>query len=255
MDLLFDNSVAIEYKSLAQISRIQTEKWVKDNIYCPACGNNFLDSCKNNEKVKDFLCLRCKSEYELKSKKNNFTAKVVDGAYQSMIKRINDINNPHFFFLNYSKSLNKVKDFFVIPKHYFTVSIIEKRRPLSSKAVRSGWIGCNILLKNIPESGKIFLIKDSDIKNREDVLRQWNKTSFLAQQPLSIRSWTIELLRLVESMPNKVFSLQELYYFEPALKDKFPNNNFIKDKIRQQLQFLRDKGLIEFKGNGQYCRL
>lgn len=26
-------------------------------------------------------------------------------------------------------------------------------------------------------------------------------------------------------------------------------------KIRQQLQFLRDKGIIEFKGNGKYRRI
>ena len=32
-------------------------------------------------------------------------------------------------------------------------------------------------------------------------------------------------------------------------------NNFIKDKIRQQLQLLRDRGLIEFKGNGNYKKI
>ena len=30
------------------------------------------------------------------------------------------------------------------------------------------------------------------------------------------------------------------------------NNNFIKDKIRQQLQVLRDKGMIDFMSRGKY---
>jgi hypothetical protein len=33
------------------------------------------------------------------------------------------------------------------------------------------------------------------------------------------------------------------------------NNNFIKDKIRKQLQVLRDNGLLEFKGNGLYRKI
>jgi len=36
---------------------------------------------------------------------------------------------------------------------------------------------------------------------------------------------------------------------------KYPNNNFIKDKIRQQLQLLRDKGILEFTSRGNYRKL
>ena len=32
-------------------------------------------------------------------------------------------------------------------------------------------------------------------------------------------------------------------------------NNFIKDKIRQQLQILRDKAIIEFVGRGKYKKI
>ena len=38
-------------------------------------------------------------------------------------------------------------------------------------------------------------------------------------------------------------------------KITYPNNNFIKDKIRQQLQILRDKGLIDFVGRGNYKKI
>ena len=45
------------------------------------------------------------------------------------------------------------------------------------------------------------------------------------------------------------------YELRNKLKVKYPNNNFIKDKIRQQLQVLRDKGIIEFVGRGNYKKV
>ncbi|PWE25349.1 restriction endonuclease, partial [Aliarcobacter skirrowii] len=36
------------------------------------------------------------------------------------------------------------------------------------------------------------------------------------------------------------------------LKTKYPNNNFIEDKIRQQLQILRDKNYLTFESRGKY---
>ncbi len=93
----------------------------------------------------------------MKSKNNAFTLKIVDGAYETMIRRINADNNPHFFFLNYTKNTFEVQNFLVIPKYYFIDDIIEQRNPLGKNARRAGWIGCNILLNNIPQLGKIFL--------------------------------------------------------------------------------------------------
>ena len=54
---------------------------------------------------------------------------------------------------------------------------------------------------------------------------------------------------------KETFTLDEIYKFEQKLKIKYPNNNFIKDKIRQQLQLLRDKGIIEFVGRGNYKKV
>jgi len=36
------------------------------------------------------------------------------------------------------------------------------------------------------------------------------------------------------------------------LQAKHPENHNVKAKIRQQLQYLRDKGVIEFLGRGHY---
>ena len=59
----------------------------------------------------------------------------------------------------------------------------------------------------------------------------------------------------IDKIKNDTFSLKEIYIFEAYLKTKYPNNNHIKDKIRQQLQILRDKGIIEFSGRGSYKKL
>ncbi len=255
MNLKFDLSFAVGYKSRSQIARVLTEGWVKQNSYCPSCGNDHLSRFENNSPVADFLCTNCEAEYELKSKKNGHSLKIVDGAYDSMIQRINADNNPHFFFLNYSDRTHDVHDFLVIPKHYFFDEIIERRSPLKESAQRAGWIGCNILLQNIPSSGKIFLVKDRKVVSRKSVVETWSNTSFLANQKKENRGWAIEVMRIVERIKGKNFKLQDVYAFEQLLKQKFPNNNFVKDKIRQQLQVLRDKGLIVFKGNGLYQKL
>ena len=161
---------------------------------------------------------------------------------------------PNFFFLNYSNRDLIIKNFLAIPKYYFVNDIIEKRKPLGINARRAGWTGCNILLKNIPESGKIFFIKDNKINSKAEVLKNWTKTSFLAKQKKEARGWTIEVMKVIDKIQKKSFSLYEVYYFEKELKQKFPDNNFIKDKIRQQLQILRDRDFVEFKGRGQYMK-
>lgn len=48
------------------------------------------------------------------------------------------------------------------------------------------------------------------------------------------------------------FTLPEMYSFEEELKRIHPRNKHIKPKIRQQLQILRDKGILEFLGKGKY---
>ena len=251
MDLNFNNNLAVTLKSNSQIARILTEDWVLRNSYCPSCGNEKLDQYSNNNPAADFYCVNCRSDFELKSSKNTLDNKVVDGAYDSMIKKIRSSTNPNLFFLNYYVNYS-VKTFFVIPKHFFIPEIIEKRKPLNPLARRAGWIGCNILVKNLPVSGRIFLVENETITDRSQVLEQWEKTSFLKYEGLNSRGWLLELISVVERIPNKTFNLSDVYSFENFFKTKFPKNQFVREKIRQQLQVLRDKGFIEFIGKGIY---
>lgn len=255
MNLRFDKTVIDGYTSSSQIARRLTENWVGANVFCPVCGNSRLTSFANNNPVGDFYCENCRSEYELKSKKDVFSQKIIDGAYSSMIKRINSNNNPHFFFLNYSLAELAVRNFLVIPKHFFVDNIIECRKPLSASARRAGWTGCNILLSSVPESGKIFFVRDGKILSHSHVVDAWKRTAFLGGQRVESRGWTIEVLKIVERIPTQRFDLGDAYEYEEELQRMFPTNRFVRDKIRQQLQVLRDKGIIEFLGKGKYRKL
>ena len=66
-------------------------------------------------------------------------------------------------------------------------------------------------------------------------------------------SWLAEILKCIQKLGTKKFNLNQVYQYENELSKIFPNNKHIKAKIRQQLQILRKKGLIEFiDNNGNY---
>ena len=252
MRLNFNVVLATQYKSQSQAIRVMTENWVKNEIFCPNCGN-FVNDFKNNSPVADFYCENCREKYELKSKKNEMGKKIVDGAYGKMIERLNSTNNSSFFFLNYDLQDYRVQNFVVIPKHFFIPEIIEKRKPLSENARRAGWIGCSILLQSIPQSGKIFYIKNGTPENKGDVLKNWQKTLFLRESSnVALRGWILDVMNCINKLNKKDFTLDEIYDFENILSEKHPENKHIKDKIRQQLQFLRDKGYLKFLDRGKY---
>ena len=94
--------------------------------------------------------------------------------------------------------------------------------------------------------------KKSLIINRDLVLDKWKETEFLKNVNQKSRGWLIDILNCVDLIPSRNFKLEDVYKFETELKLKYPNNNFVKDKIRQQLQVLRDKGVIEFVSRGIY---
>ncbi len=253
MNIDFDKRVAVTYKSFSQQARVLTENWASKQIYCPNCGSAQLEKYSNNRPVADFFCQWCQEDFELKSKKGLIGEKIVDGAYRTMIGRLQDSNNPNLFLLNYDLQKLEVKSLFVIPKHFFVPSIIEKRKPLALTAQRAGWIGCNILLQSIPRAGKIFFIKNKIVEPKNKVLAEWQKTLFLREEKeISAKGWLLDVMTCVEKLGHKEFLLDEVYAFENELSKKHSDNHHIKDKIRQQLQVLRDKGYLEFIKRGRY---
>ena len=252
MKALLPIEVAKKYSSGSQRIRVASEYWVSRSIFCPNCGSSLSDFA-NNTPVADFYCKNCSEEYELKSKKGTMGKKIVDGAYSTMIERLNSNNNPNFFFLTYDKTTFEVKDFLTIPKYFFVPDIIEDRKPLNITARRAGWIGCNIVVNNIPDFGKIFYIQNGVSRSKGEVLEKWGRTGFVkSSHDIEAKGWLLDILLCVERIKKKEFTLEDVYKFETYLKTKHPSNNNIKAKIRQQLQFLRDKYVIDFLGRGNY---
>ena len=253
MKLTFDEQLATNYKSVSQKVRVLTEQWVDNSIFCPNCGQLDIDKYPNNQPVADFYCSNCREEYELKSKQSAIGTKIVDGAYRTMLERLTSNNNPNFFLLNYDLSNFSVTNFLVIPKHFFVPEIIEKRKPLAPTARRAGWIGCNILLNSIPQTGKIFFVRSRHIEPKEKVLAEWKKTLFLREEKeVSAKGWLLDVMRSIEKLGKHEFTLDDVYVFESELSKLHPGNMHIKDKIRQQLQVLRDKGYLDFVSRGYY---
>jgi type II restriction enzyme len=188
----------------------------------------------------------------LKSQKSKIGAKVVDGAYETMCARLTESNNPNFCLMKYDRSELTVTDLLVVPKQFFVREVIEERRPLAPTARRAGWKGCNILLDRIPPSGKIFIVRNGQVADKDAVLADWRRTLFLREARPEARGWMIEVMKCVESIGRQEFRLDEVYAFERQLSLIYPNNQNVRPKIRQQLQVLRDHGYLDFVGGGRY---
>lgn len=155
--------------------------------------------------------------------------------------------------MGYLLEFLSVNDFFVIPKHFFVSEVIERRKPLGENAQRAGWVGSNILFSKIPKAGRIFYVENGNIIDKQDVLDKWQKTVFLKQvKQIEAKGWILDIMNCIDALNKKEFTLDDVYAFEHDLSLLHPNNNNIKPKIRQQLQFLRDKGYLEFIEAGKY---
>jgi type II restriction enzyme len=157
MDLQCKTNLADEYKAGQHIARILSEDWCTRELYCAGCDSDRLTRSRANTPSLDFTCPRCEQLYELKALKRWASRKIVDAGYEAMMRAIKADRTPNLLVLHYSSDWF-VRNLMLIPRAFFTESVIEKRKPLSAKARRAGWIGCNILLGQIPQDGKIAMI-------------------------------------------------------------------------------------------------
>lgn len=210
MRLVFPDVQGLSYRSPSQRIRVLSESWMKDEMYCPACGNNNL-------------------------------------------LRINSSTNPNLFILHYHDRL--VEDLMLIPKHFFTPDILKMRRALSPNARRAGYVGAVIMYSDIPERGKIAVVQSHSELNRDIVMKSYAHSVRLKVENINLRGWVMDVLRCMDKIASEVFSLDDMYSFVQELSAKHPDNHNVTAKIRQQLQFLRDKGFVEFLGVGMYRKI
>lgn len=255
MNLRLDTSLALGFKSGSQIARVLTEGWFLKHMYCVSCGFSRLQKFKDNEKVVDFHCENCMATYQLKGKATPFGNRLRDAAYDPMRERILAGKSPHFAFMHYDKPASRVRDLLLISGHFITLDAVEKCRPLRATARRAGWVGCNILMNQLPSDALIYVVKDGVAASPEDVRRRWQQLDWMKNERVADRSWTVDVLRCIRRLGREQFELSDVYAFEHELARRHPANHRIREKIRQQLRILRTRGILGFVNNRGLYRL
>ena len=240
------------YKSASQRARVGTESWGAANFFCPACESPQLRLSPQGTAAIDYFCPLCDSPYQLKSQSKPFGSKIVDAAYSEMKRAILEDRTPNLFVLHYDLDTWAVRTVLLVPHFAFALSAVERRKPLAATARRAGWIGCNILLDKIPEHARIPIVSEGTPHTPREVRGSYNRLRPLEKLQVEKRGWTLDVLQVVQSLDKLEFTLADVYAYAEKLAKLHPNNAHVRDKIRQQLQVLRDLGLLTFLGDGFY---
>jgi type II restriction enzyme len=113
-------------------------------------------------------------------------------------------------------------------------------------------VGSNILLGHLPTDARISIVEDGREVPKSVVRDSWNRFLFLREQSVYSRGWLADVLACVRQLDRETFTLADVYAFDKQLAELHPRNRHIRPKIRQQLQILRDYGIVEFLGKGVY---
>lgn len=161
---------------------------------------------------------------------------------------------PSLILLRYDPGRWTVSDLELVHRACITTSSLIRRKPLGATARRAGWEGCMISLASVPDLGRIGVVRNGTVRRKAAVLEQWQQSNRLLQTEPQARGWVADVLGCVERLYS-TFTLENVYSFERELAAKHPKNHYVRAKIRQQLQVLRDLGLVEFVSPGVYRRL
>jgi type II restriction enzyme len=240
------------YKSRAQQTRVVSEAWGQENLYCPNCPSECLARSEPNTEAIDFVCPECRHPFQLKSQSRPISNRILDAGYQPMYRAIVSDRRPNLFLLHYEEAAWEVVDVLLVPRFVFSLSCIEARKPLALSAERHGWVGCNIVLARIPPDARVPLVTNGVIVSPATVRERFRRLQPLEKLGHEARGWTLDVLNVLRSLGRKEFTLAEVYARGEELQRLHPQNRYVEAKIRQQLQRLRDLGFVEFLGRGAY---
>ncbi len=253
LDLQLPIGLAASYRSGAQIARVLSEAWAESNLYCVACESDRLVRERANTQTLDFSCVSCAALYELKSSARAAGTRIPDGAYEAMMRTMRAGRTPNFLALHYEPAQWTVSNLLVIPGFAVTQSSISCRKPTLPKGRGQPWVGCDILLSGIPADARVSVVKDCKAQAANSVREQFAALKPLASLSLEKRGWTLDVLNIVRKLNKPEFTLAELQKHLPSLQRLHPENRHVAEKVRQQLQVLRDLGMLTFVDNkGRY---
>jgi type II restriction enzyme len=144
----------------------------------------------------------------------------------------------------------QVKNLLLVPSFAFPPSAIIKRKPLSSTARRAGWVGCNFALNRVPVEARIAVVTESKVTPENEVRARFKHVKPLKNISITKRGWTLDVLNAVRSLGRQEFTNGDAYTLADHLGQLHPDNRHVRPKIRQQLQVLRDLGLLLHVGLG-----
>jgi type II restriction enzyme len=251
LNVRMDPTCAAGFKSRCQIARKVTETWAGANLYCIACESDHVTSLPCNAEAVDFSCVICGAAYQLKAMRSWNERRVPDAGYDAMMRALKSDSTPNLLLMQYSDDW-LVHNLLLVPSFFFSATAVQKRKPLGLGARRAGWIGCNILLSEIADEGKIRVISQGVPESPRIVRDRFQTVRPLANVHARTRGWTLDVLRMIRRLGQERFSLQDVYAYEGDLSATYPSNRNVRPKIRQQLQVLRDIGFIDFEGSGRY---
>jgi type II restriction enzyme len=242
--------LAIAYKSGSQKSGNVSEAWGADNFYCPNCSSPKLDWLKPGTKASDYKCPSCGFWFQLKSKKSPIGNSIRDGAYSAMMEAIQQDRAPSYFFLHYDLNTWSVRNLLLVPHFAFPPSAIIKCPPLKPTARRAGWVGCNFDLRRNPIDARICVVAEKQICPPAEVREKFKKVKPLEELSVKERGWTLDVLNGIRTLGKKEFTNTDAYTLTKQLEKLHPDNRHVRDKIRQQLQVLRDAKLLIHVSSG-----
>lgn len=228
-----------------------SESWFARNAYCLACDADSVEQTRANTRATDFVCSKCRQRYELKTFHRRPHGSLVDGAFAPMMERINAGTAPTLCLLERTEEW-QIRSLTAIHSSFLVSEVIEERPPLKPTAKRHGFVGCNIRLDHIASDGEIAVVSRGVIQPVAEVRAQFQRFLPLAKKSAEQRGWTLLTLRMVRELQKNSFNLHDLYAMEKDFAKAYPQNRHIRDKIRQQLQILRDLGVLAFEERGVY---
>ncbi|MBV9233562.1 MAG: hypothetical protein JO030_05915 [Candidatus Eremiobacteraeota bacterium] len=166
---LIDMSLATNFASASQGTRVALETWASFNLYCLNCDRDELDQLPDNTPVADFRCVSCESRYQLKGKNGRLGKRIPGAAYQPTIKAIRSGLMPEYVLVEFDTRFATVVFVDAFPGRLITEDRIQARRPLRETARRAGWQGCTISVDGL----KPVRIVAPAAVDRANVRQQW----------------------------------------------------------------------------------
>lgn len=251
------------YRHKQQYIKHATEAWFAERVPCPDCGQR-LARVMTDQPSKDLACIDggCSASIELKARRftRGRSRKVAGAAFEATATAFKA--PPHLAWLRYvvdeSGLPAQVASLYMTPTNLLHPDLIVPGTVRNINHGRRRYQGCTIDLGLLPQAALVPLVTLGVMRNFAGFQREWRARRALPRIR-SITDWRLDVLHCIDIIcadGRTRFSITDFRPFYFSLQDRHPGNGYVEAKVRQSLQDLRNRSLLEFEdGNGTYRRL